>query len=80
MKPDIIENLQFLISSAQQRNLEQGIQTFNYYIEELTRTNYGPQVCEYLYNELSSMQRFAEFNDREWQAVLAIFKAIESCR
>ncbi|ARD22990.1 hypothetical protein ACFOD0_15845 [Shewanella intestini] len=80
MNSEIIENLRFLISSAKDRDIEQGVSTFNSYIEKLSSTSSEKLVCEDLYRELSGMQRFADFNTKEWQAVQAIFNAIETNR
>ncbi|UTW48773.1 hypothetical protein [Bacterioplanoides sp. SCSIO 12839] len=80
MSSEIIENLRFLMSSAKERNIEQGVNTFSSYIEKLSSTNSGQLVYEDLYRELSGIQRFADFNNKEWQAVQAIFNAIESNR
>ncbi|WP_196161824.1 hypothetical protein [Reinekea sp. G2M2-21] len=80
MNPEIIENLRFLICSAKERNIEQGVNTFNSYIDKLSNTNNEQLVCEDLFRELSGMQRFADFNNKEWQAVQAIFNAIASNR
>ncbi len=81
LNTDIIENLKFLIASAESRGVEQGIKTYSYYIDRLTNGQSDKSDYDDLYRELSSLQRFADFNDREWQAVLAIFNAIETgCR
>ena len=76
----IIANLSFLISSAKERGTQQGIGTLSRYIELLSATNDEQETVEELYNELSSMQRFADFNRKEWQSLQTIFSTIESRR
>jgi hypothetical protein len=78
IKREIIDNLQFLISSAKERDSEQGIKTFTSYINKLAESNNDNKICKELYHELSGMQRFADFNSKEWEAVQAIFNTIES--
>lgn len=80
IKSEIIANLSFLISSAKERGTQQGIETFSRYIELLSATNNEQETVEELYNELSSMQRFADFNRKEWQSLQIIFSTIASSR
>ena len=75
---EIIENLRFLLSSAKERNTEQGIKTFASYLNRLSAFSDSSEAYKELYRELSGMQRFADFNNKEWQAVKAIFNAIEA--
>lgn len=78
MKSEIIANLSFLLSSAKERGIVQGVKTFSAYIEKLDDTKDERAVYDSLYRELSGMQRFADFDNKEWQAIQAIFHAIES--
>lgn len=78
IESEIIENLRFLISSAKERNTEQGVKTFTSYLTRLSEPNSNGEALKELYRELSGMQRFVDFNNKEWKAVQAIFNAIES--
>lgn len=80
MKPEIIANLSFLVSSAKERDIVPGVKTFSAYIEKLSDAKDERAVYDSLYRELSGMQRFADFDNKEWQAIQAIFHAIESRR
>ncbi|MGL1115852.1 hypothetical protein, partial [Vibrio vulnificus] len=77
---EIIDNLQFLLLSAKERGLEQGVASFSFYIEKLSCANNERFVYEELYCSLSGMQRFADFTHKEWQAVQFIIRAVESSR
>jgi len=56
----------------------QGVATFTNYLSRLSDSGSHSQIYKELYQELSSMQRFADFNKKELRAVQAIFDAIEA--
>ncbi len=78
IKSEIVEKLNFLISSAYGRKTEQGVKTFAHYLKLINEPCVDVKTYKALYHELSGMQRFADFNNQEWQAVQAIFKTIEA--
>lgn len=80
IKTEIIDNLNILITSAKQRETEQGINTFSAYIKLLNSSKGEDKIYKSLYHELSGMQRFAHFTNDEWQAVNNIFSEIESAK
>ncbi len=77
IKSEIVEKLNFLVNSALKKKTEQGVNTFSSYIERLNRSEDDFEIYNELYNELSSMQRFASFDRQEWIAVQKIFELVE---
>ncbi|TXR54852.1 DUF6630 family protein [Reinekea thalattae] len=79
VKAEIIENLIFLIASAKERNIDQGVTTFSYFAEDLKHDSCNVnELYESLYRNISGMSRFADFTDDEWCAVESITGHIEA--
>ncbi len=75
---EIIEKLDFLVSSAKERNVIQGIQTFSNYIEILKKAEKPISIFPSLYRELCGMQRFADFTNQEWEVFKELLELSKS--
>ncbi|WP_295891577.1 hypothetical protein [uncultured Vibrio sp.] len=80
MRNEILDNLKFLLSSAEEQGTEQGVKTYSHYIDQLSCDNCESSVYESLHQTLSGMQRFASFNSKEWQSIHFILEATQTFR